>query len=284
MRVSPPRISPTVMPSPRPQAEAAGSLDAHRQTGFVLEAEVDLVLRGLELEGAIASASADAKHRTQRMAAAYGPWSRSWLCRLEALHCVQRANYVAALPLVRSAADYIAAEAELLRTDAVEWQEWLDTGGIAAAPGEHGTEFRLHPFRSGETLAINAVLGAVYRAATDLSLPHFGATLLVTAMDSTPERVLMTFGERDFHLGLAEIALGWLLQLSAAQLEACGEHSDVFNMSGSGPIETFLAEAAKVVERRDRCRVEAVERGGVQRYVVSNWRRRPGDAGKRVLS
>ena len=258
-------------------------MDAHRQTGFVLGGEVDLVLRGLELEREIAEASSDAKHRTQRMAAAYGPWSRSWLARLEALHAAQWGNYAAALPLVRAAADYIAAEVALLRTGAVEWQEWLDAGGIALAPAEHGTAFRLHAFRSGETLSTHETLGRIYRAATDLSLPHFGATLLVTGMDSTPERVLMTFGERDMHLGLAEIVLGWLLELSVAQLEACVEFETTFNVAAATGIEGFASAVIATVGRRDRCGIEAIERAGVQRYLVRNWRRRQGDAGKRLL-
>src|SRR6185437_15529836 len=136
----------------------------------------EVVLDGLNLEGMIAAASNTGKFRTQLAASVLTLWSRGWLARLEALHAVQWGSYGPAIALVRSAADYQAGLLYLLRTEAAEWQQWLDEGGIGLATDVHATEFRLHAFRSAEVLAAEPVLGEVYRAATELSLPHFGAT------------------------------------------------------------------------------------------------------------
>ncbi len=282
-RVSPPRVFPIATGAAKPPLSAAGSADAYRQASFVLGAEVEAVLHGLNLEGAIAEASAGAKFRNQRTASALLMWSRSWLCRLQALHAMQWGNYAAAIPLVRSAADHLAAELALLGAGAEEWQGWLEDGGIASAPADHATEYRLHPFRSAETLAANPAVGRVYRAATDLALPHFGATLLLAGSDSTPERVLATFGDRDFHVALAELALGWLHSLSAEHLRAALASGGAFGLPEGVPIEAEAAKLSALAETPTRCRVEIVERAGAQRYLVHNWRRAPGGAPKRIL-
>jgi len=282
-RVSPPRISPVATRAPKPPADASGSADAYRQTTFVLSGEVESVLEGLNLEGAIADASSGSKFRTQKMVAALGLWSRAWLSRLEALHALEWGNYVAAIALVRAAADYQASALYVLRTDAAEWREWLDGGGIALAPDQHATEFRLHAFRAAEVLAAHEILGPVYRMTMDLSLSHFGSTLLVAGNESAPDRVLMTFGDRDFHLALAELNLGWLGQLGMAQVDALAEFDGVFAITDRPRLDAWRAGAAKVVDGPNRCRVETIERDGEKRYLVHNWRREPRSAPKRLL-
>ncbi len=282
-RVAPPRVFPEATRAARPPAGAAGAVDAHRQTAFVLGEEADLIVRDLEAEGAIALASTGAKHRTQTMASALGLWSRAWLGRLEALHAVEWGNYAAAVTLVRAAADYQAAQLYLLRQDGAEWAEWLDQGGIVLAPEDHATEFRLHAFRAAEILAAHKILGPLYRATMDLSMPHFGATLLLAGNDSSPDRVLMTFGDRDFHLGLAELCLGWLLELAVAQADALIEFDTVFSVGEGAALQACATSARAVVSRRERCSLEAVDREGMKRYVVHNWRRSRGTAPKKLL-
>ncbi len=283
MRVSPPRISPQASRSGKPPMAVAGSADAYRQSSFVLGGDLDLLLQGLELEGHLAEAASGAKYRNQRVASALGLWSRAWLNRQQALHAVEWGNYAAAVPLVRAAADYEAAEIYLLRQDAAEWEEWLALGGIALAPDEHATEFRLHAFRAAEVLAAHEILGPLYRAAMDLSMPHFGATLLLCGSESDPARIAMTFGDRDFHLGLAELVMGWLLLLGVAQLDALTEFEAVFPLPDRTAIENWCTAARESAARADRCRVEVVERDGEKRYLVQNWRRAPGAARKRLL-
>src|SRR5690606_7605448 len=144
----------------------------------LLGEDIEAVVDGLNLEGAVAEASSASKYRSQLMVSALGLWSRGWLTRLQALHAVEWGNYGAAFGLVRSAADLQAAEQLLLNTDAAEWREWVEGGAIALVPKEHATGYDLHPFRAAEVLAEHPVLGPVYRAASDLSMPHFGTTLL----------------------------------------------------------------------------------------------------------
>jgi hypothetical protein len=281
-RVSPPRIFPVATRSSRPPAEATGSADAYRQASFVLGEDVELVLGGLNLEGEIAQASSGSKFRNQLVASGLALWSRSWLSRLQALHAAEWGNYAAAFPLLRAAVDYQAAMGELARTVAAEWEAWLDADGIAPAHDLHAMAFELHPFRSAETLAQDAILGAIYRVTSDLAMPHFGATLMLAGSESTPERVMVTFGDRDFHLGLAELILGWLTELSAHRLRDALD-AGIFNVADVERIEAFILDVDRAGGRRDRCRIEHIDRDGQRRYLVHNWRRTPGASAKRLL-
>ena len=177
----------------------------------------------------------------------------------------------------------IVAPAVVLQDGAAEWQEWLDSGGLGQARGQHATEFRLHAFRSAEALASLPELGELYRQATDLALPHFGATLLLAGAESTLERLAMTFGDRDFHLGLAELALGFVLRLGAIQCDVLRESGSVFNVPDGLALEHHAAAARQLASRRDRCVIEQIEVDGEPRQLVSNWRRQPGSTPLRVL-
>ena len=284
MRVSPPKVFPVATRSAKPSVDVAGSADAYRQTSFVLGEEVELVLRGLNLEGLVAAASAGAKFRSQQTAAALGLWSRSWLCRIQALHAAEWGGYSAAMPLVRAAADYSGGMVYLLRQDAVEWEEWLEGGGVSLAAAQHATEFRLHTFRAAEALAGDETLGPIYRAATDLSLPHFGATLLLAGGDSGPDHVAMTFGDRDFHVAFAELLFGWLVELSAWHLRIAAAFRSAFGaLESVGAGSDFLVAADTMRSRPTRCRIEHIDVDGSPRYLVHNLRRAPGAAPKRVL-
>lgn len=283
MRVSPPKVFPVATAASKPPAEAAGSVDAYRQTGFVLGADVEAVLAGLNLEGDAAGRASAPIRRTQTMASAMGLWSRSWLTRLEALHATQWGNYAAAITLVRAAADYQASAIYLLQTGAAEWQEWLDSGGIAISAEQHATEFRLHAFRAAEVLAVHPVLGPIYRVSTDLSLSHFGSTVLFAGSGSAPDHVEMSFGDRDFHVGLAELLLGWLLELGSAMVDTLVEFESVFGPGADGAFEQWTKTARRLVAGPGRCAVSATEVGGERRYLVVNWRREPRSAAKRLM-
>ncbi|MFN0097017.1 MAG: hypothetical protein ACKVVT_19835 [Dehalococcoidia bacterium] len=278
-RISPPRIVPEPTGATKPPG-AAPETDAFRQTGFVLGEEVDLVLEGLRLEGALAEACAGAKFRS-----ATAPllllWSRSWLARQEALHAVQWGNYPAAIPLVRASADYQAAMKGLAGADRAEWDAWVESEPIAIAAAVHGTEVKPHAYRSAETLASDAVLGPVYRAATELSMPHFAASIVLAGNDSGPDRILATFGERSFHLGLAELVMGWLLALGDAQLRRVAQPP--FPAVPEPPLVAVCARLAAAAARDDRCRVEPVEIEAQHRLLIHNWRATPGSAAKKLL-
>lgn len=282
-RVSPPRIFPVATRASRPPADSAGSPDAYRQAGFVLNDDLDLAIRGLELEGAIAEAAAGARYRNHAVASGMALWSRSWLARLQAIHAVEWGNYPSAFPLLRAAADYEAASIHLIQTSASEWRDWLSSGAIAPAPADHATEYRLTAFRAAEVMAANEPLARIYRATTDLSMPHFATTLLLAASDSTLERVLATFGDRDFHFGLAQLALGWILELSALRVATVTASETPFPVPDLSAIDRFSADVGARLAVRGRCRLEIVERDGHPRYLVHEWRRLPSAQGKRLL-
>lgn len=262
---------------------SAGSTDAFRQAQFVLDADTNLVLDGLNLESALADGATGAKFRNQRVASGLMNWSRTWLSRLQALHAIEWGNYAASLPLIRASADYQSAFLALQGNDAAEWQAWIDSGSIRLAPEQHATEFQLHAFRSAETMAAHPILGPVYRAATDLSLPHFGSTLLVAGSESDPSRIAATFADRDFHIGWAELSLTLLLQLGVVQLDALIEHAETFGVEDTGAVEAMAVRLREAADRRDRCSIAITEIDGHQRYLVSNWRRNPGGAPTKVL-
>ncbi|MEX2081074.1 MAG: hypothetical protein WEC33_05615, partial [Dehalococcoidia bacterium] len=258
-RVSPPRVFPVATRAARPPAAPPGPADAHRQTGFVLGPEADHVLALLNAEGRIAEVSSAASYRKQPLASSMLLWSRSWLARLQALHAVEWGNYAAAMPLIRSAADYHASMLYALGAGQAEWESWLAQGGLALRPSERATEFRLHAFRAAEVLAAEPELGEVYRSATDLAMPHFGASLLLAGSESGPGKVAVTFGDRDFQLGLAEISLGWLLQLGALMVEHLAARPQTFAPDPAGAALDGAATARAFVERPDRCRITPTE-------------------------
>ncbi len=283
MRVSPPRVFPDVSRAPRPAAGSPGS-DAHRQTGFVLGAEIEAILEGLRCEAQIAEHLSAAKFRKMEIAGFFVFFSRSWLSRVEALHAAEGGNYVSSFPLLRAAADYAAAATSMLGSGGEEWTNWATAGGIGRAPEEHATEFALHPFRSAEELARNPNLGGLYRAATVLTLPHFGATALIAANASGEERFAATFGDRDFHLGLAELALGLLAGLGREHLQltiGAGQRLALGDLELRA--SELVAGLSGIVSRPDRCRLDFVEIEGRERASVERFRRAPGGAAARFI-
>lgn len=283
LRVSPPRVFGQATHAGKPPMGAAGSADAFRQAQFVLDLDTSLMLEALNLESTAADGATGSKFRNQVVASGLMNWSRSWLSRLHALHAIEWGNYAASLPLIRAAADYQSAFLALLGRDGAEWQEWVESGSIRLAPEQHATEIRLHAFRSAETMAAHPILGPVYRVATDLSLPHFGSTLLVAGSESDPSRIAATFGDRDFHMGWAELSLSLLLELGVAQAESLVEHAAIFGISDPGPAAAMADKLRAAATRRDRCSIAIVEVDGLQRYLISNWRRNPGGAPTKVL-
>ncbi len=282
-RVSPPKIFPDATHAAKPPSDPAGPADAFRQTKFMLSDDTEAVLDGLNLEGTLAKAASGSKFRNQRVAAGMAMWSKGWLCRLQALHAVEWGSYTAAPTLVRGAADHLAAQRAVTSISAAEWDEWLASGGVGRAPEQQATAFRLHPFRSAETLAADPDLGLLYRAAMDLSMPHFGSTALLAAAESDEERVLVTFGDRDYHQGLAELLLGWLLKLGLAHVAAVSEEDSPFPAAEQEQCAAWIKRAQTILQRADRCSMSLLEVDGEQRWLIQHWRRGPTAVPKRVL-
>ena len=73
------------------------------------------------------------------------------------------------------------------------------------------------------------------------------------------------------------------MDLAVAQAEALIEFSSVFSIEDRAAIEVHVSDARAAVSRRERCSIEPVDRDGMKRYLVHNWRRAPGSAAKKIL-
>jgi hypothetical protein len=134
-------------------------------------------------------------------------------------------------------------------------------------------------------LASDDALRSVYRPTAELSRPAFGASLLQVGPESNNNRLAIAFADSSFHLGWAEVMLGWLLALADKQVEIVLRAGDIFPVS-EGPRSAFDALHRRVSEslaRSDRCRIEEVPDGNDLRYLAHNFRRASGGAPKRVL-
>lgn len=281
-RVSPPRVFAGATRAPRPPAGAEGSADTHRQTGFILGPEVEYLVEALNREAAMADASGGGKYRKHVVALSLGFWSRSWLARLQGLHAVEWGNYSAAFPLIRAATDFEGVASAVASSGAGEWERWLADGGISAVPADHATAFRLAQAGGEARSEFGPEVAYVRRLADDLASPDFASMLLLAGNESSPERVLITFGDRDFHLGLAELALGCLVQLTVARARTLLGQAGVLAVDPP-QLEATIRDGEAIIARHDRCRAIAIERDGVQRHLIQNWRRQEGGQPRRIL-
>ena len=275
------RVAPFTFPrlyqSPLKQPAAP---PVHREVRFLLGEELALFEQGMNLELRIVADSRAGRYRTHGLAALLGLWSRAFACRAEACSLLTRGGYVSCPPLLRTACDCIAAQTGLARGGLDEFTAWLQ----AMTPNREqaALDVGLGRYRAGSMLAADQRLGAVYRAVSDLSMTHFGVTLLQVAPESDPHKVSIAFADRGFHLGWAELIAGWLLVLVRTQLETAVAADTIFAVSAEAREElaTLSAEAERVLAKPDRCHIEELDDG---RYLLHNFRRQAGGAPRRVL-
>ncbi|MDP2675685.1 MAG: hypothetical protein Q8Q00_12410 [Dehalococcoidia bacterium] len=278
-----PKIAPYAFPERyvlpgRPTGEQPAVQDAHRQTHFLLPAELALFEQAMNLQLAIVAAGT--KKRSAEAAALLGFWSRTFSYLSDACTLLGRASYASSPPLLRAACDCIAAQRSLIADGFAEYHEWL-----ASALGkdrEHAASYiELGRFRAGSVLAQDERLGSAYRFLTDLTMPHFGSTLFQAGPESSQQKLALAIGESAFHLGLAELVSGWLLLLAGAQTEAA--------LSGPfvEPTHPLREEAARLRNQIEealasprRCRAEELPDG---RRLIHNFRRAVSGAPRRVL-
>lgn len=287
----PQRVAPLVFPERyelpgRPPASAGTpALDAHRQTQFLLSGDLDLFAQGMNLHLRVIADSYPVRYRTHRLAALAAFWSRAFAYLADACALVTRGSYVSCPPLIRAACDCIAAQRSLL-TEA-EWPEftaWL-ADALRANREHQGTEIGLGRFRAGSIIAQDDRLGPIYRLASDLALTHFGPTLLQVAPESSRQRLVILFADSAFHLGWAELLLGWLLTLADAQLQVAFDAEGVFNITAEvqDRRSQWQQQVEKALTRRDRCHVEEVIDGMDRRYVIHGFRRASGGDPKKLI-
>jgi hypothetical protein len=226
-----------------------------------------------------------------RMASIASLWSRALVTSSDAAYLARAGSYQSALGLVRQAVELLAAERGLA-SDPQAWEDFKGWAhrGYASHADSRADEVGLGHYFAGEVIASDAALRVIYRGASDLARPNFGPTALFVANEATHQRYPLVFGDRAFHLGWAELILGWLLHLGATQLHLALHASSLFPASADlreealshvRAIEAHLASLT--AGETPRCRLEEYLDDGRRRHLLIDFRRRPGDAAKRVL-
>jgi hypothetical protein len=289
MNVPPQRVSPIHTPEAyalpaRPEGASDPVQDAYRQTGFLLGNDLRLFAEAMNLQLRIMKDSYPSKYRTHTLAAIVGLWSRAYFYLSDSVLLLTRGSYPSTLPLLRAACEVIAAEEALRGGEQDEHNVWLST---TLKPDESvkAFEFDLGRYFSGETLAADPVLRSVYRPVSDLGRPNFGATLLQVGPESNNARVALSFADSSFHLGWAEVTLGWSLALAARQLRVAIDAEGTFAISDEvrSEYESLQQRVDDALGRDDRCRIEEVEADNNRRYLVHNFRRTSGAAPKKIV-
>ncbi len=276
----------------KPPELPADADDAWRQTGFVLAEDLRLLSANLDLQVRLAATGYTLSARTMRMASIASLWSRALVTTSDAAHLTRLGSYQSALGLVRQVAELVAAERGLA-SDPAAWEAfkaWAHRG-YATHTATRSDEVGLGHYFAGEVIASDAALRVIYRGASDLARPNFGASALFTANEASRQKYPLVFGDRAFHLGWAELILGWLLHLGTAQLHFALHATTLF------PAPPELREAVvnhlRVAEHHaistasgdaPRSRLEEyVDEDGRRRHLLTDFRRRTGDAAKRIL-
>jgi hypothetical protein len=284
-RIRPPKAYALPSRPPEPAGEAAQ--DAYRQTRFLLGNDLDLFAEAMELQLKLAddaNPATSSQYRTHELAAISALWSRAYAGLADALLLVTRGSYTSVLPLVRAAAELIAAQ-EGLRAEEMELHhEWL-ANTLRPDETHKAFEFHLGRYFAGGVVAGEDVLRSVYRPASDLARPAFGASLLVVGPESSNTRLALNFADASFHQGWAEITLGWLLALAARQVKVIVDADGIFPVSEERrtAYESLQRRVDEALSRRDRCRIEEIAVGYDRRYLVHNFRRGSSGSPKRIL-
>lgn len=258
--------------------------DAWRQTGFVCGQELALIQAGLDLQAKIAATGYTASARNMTMAAFASLWSRALLSTSDAVSLIRRGGYQSALALLRQAVEFVGAERGI-GDEMDEWRRFTHEA-YGRHPETRATEIGLGNYFSGESIASDEHLRLIYKAASDLGRPNLGPTAMFVANEASHERYPLIFADQAFHLGWAQILLGWALRINIAQLHLALHLSGQF--PASEELRTAAAEHVRAVEAllasADRARLEEwVDEHGRKRHLITEFKRRPPDASQRLL-
>ena len=287
----PQRVSGMRVPDPstwilpgKPDALAPAAEDAWRQTGFVLGSDLRALEAGLVLQLRLVGTGYNPAARTMAMAAFASLWSRAFACTADATALVRRGAYQSALPLVRQAVEHIAAQSQL-GSEFDAFKIWAHRAYARHAPAR-AEEVGLGHYFAGEAIGADEHLRLIYRAASDFGRPNFGPTALFVANEASHERYPLIFADSAFHLGWAQLLLGWLLRLDATQLHIALHAREQFPapqaLRDEAATHVHTVEAA--FAENGRCRLEEyVDDEGRRRHLLVDFRRQPADAAKRLL-
>jgi hypothetical protein len=284
------RVAPPIFPDrwdrpARPGDDALPSVqDAYRQTSFQLGDDLRLLHEGMNLQLQIVKDSYPGRFRTYPLAAGLMLWSRAFLAISDAAAAVTRASYGSVAPLARMACECLAAAHQAHTEEHAMFLEWLSE---SLRPDERlkAVAIGLGGFFAGSTIAADADFGAVYRATSELSRPHFGVSLALTAPESNVQKLAVTFADQSFHLGWAQLTLGWLLTLCDVQLRLAQTPGAPYAITEQirGDARSWTERLRRLLAAPDRCRVEELMEGGGRRWLITNFRRQAGGAPRRLL-
>ncbi len=269
---------------PAKPSSSGPSQDAYRQTTFVLGTDLSLFEEGMNLQLKIVQDASNSRFRNHPYAALMGLWSRTFSALSDSCALAMAGSYGSCAPLVRSACEFIAAQHGLHSAEMELYIEWL-ASNFMPSEKHKAFEFGLGRYFAGETLADDEKLRRVYRPASELGRPSFGATTLLIGPESNNRRLALSFAEASFHIGWAELTLGWLLALCERQLAVAVHAKDVFPIHDDthAAYRAFAEKTGQALSRSDRCYVEEVEEGRYKRYLAHNVRRAAGAAPKKIL-
>jgi len=255
----PKRVSPIHAPESyglpaRPDGAPDAAVDAYRQTQFLLGSDLALFAEAMNLQLRLMQDAYPSQYRTTTFAAIAGLWSRVYAYLADAASLLTRGSYASTLPLIRAAAEAMAAEEAIRRGETDEYEEWL-AETLEPSVVHKATDIGLGPFFSGSVIAGDAAVGAVWRAVSNLSRPNFGATLVQVGPESNNQRLALTFADQSFHLGWAELVLGWLLALSLRQVQIAIDAEPLVPVTPEvrASYAELEARVQKSLARDDRC-------------------------------
>ena len=285
-----PRVSGVILPESwelpgKPEGASAVIQDAYRQTQFQLGADLRLLHEGMNLQLGLVKDSQHSRYRTHAFAAAVMLWSRAFLGMSDAATLVTRGSYLSCAGIVRTVCEYIAASTQLRMEELPAFMEWL-AGALRADERHKATDVGMGQFFAGSTIAADPRFSAVYRAASELARPHIGASLVLTAPESSAARLAITFGDQTFHFGWAQLILGWLLALCEVQLRlVTTTGGDVFNITpeAQATVADWTARLNRALDHAARCTMEQVDDDGERRWLVQNFRRQSAGAPKKFV-
>jgi hypothetical protein len=258
--------------------------DAWRQTGFLLASDLQLIEADLDLQARVAATGYTITARNMRMAAFASLWSRAFSCASDATTLIRRGGYQSALPLIRQSVEHIAAQAQLANEfDA--FRVWSHKA-YARHAESRSEEVGLGHYFAGEAIAADEHLRPIYRAASDFGRPNFGPTALFVANEASHARYPLNFADEAFHLGWAQLLLGWVLRLGTRQLHFALHAADLFPAAAElrERTVTHVRDAERHLLDDTRCALEEyADADGRRRHLLVNFRRMPSDAPKRVL-
>ena len=251
----------------------------------MLGADLDLFADAMSLQLALVKDAYPSQYRTHSLAAIMALWSRSYSYLSDGVLLATRGSYPSTLPLVRAAAESIAAQEGLRAEEMDMHHEWLANTLLPNEPFK-AFEFHLGHYFAGGVLHGDPLLRSIYRPAAELGRPAFGASLLQVAPESNNIRVAIAFADqivsprlgRD-HPGLAAGAGG----PSAARDRRRRGHLPGVAGPSLPAYEALQKQIDASLARDDRCRVEEVEDRGDRRYLVHNFRRASSGSPKKIL-